>query len=396
MNLYLQFGHGMMGLCKDLLPRMPDTSVILSPRDLAEDQIERFGGEVVEAGGRTLLDPQLYAPRCDHHKLTEHTYWPKGYSTASMDYNSLFPGLRALNEKAQTDTFVLPGLYCDRVNEIWLNIHDDIVQAAQRYSVEKYGTLCLSAETLRFQDQLDQILSRTDQWEVDGYYIIAEHPSGEYLADDPVWLGNLMSFCAGLKLQRKTVILGYSSHQMLCCACAGIDAVASGTWMNVRSFTLDKFFKPDPDDVKQKRTWYYCPQALSEVKPEFLDIAFQRQVLKSLAPPSEYQSPYANVLFSGAVPTTTNYREPDSFRHYLTCLYGQCKQASRPTFQETVEHQRDILSTANKMIRFAHKHGIRGQKRDFEDYIDVNLSAIDTFVADKGFLLKRVWGDILK
>ena len=250
MKLYLQFGHGMMRHCRELIPEMPDSTVILSPRDLNEKQIETLGGDIIKVGGTTLLDPQLYAPRCDHNKLTSHSYWPNNYSTFSMDYNTVLSELRALNDKAQTSAFILPGLYCERVTDIWLNIHDDIVDAADSYSGKKFGTLCLSAETVRFQEQLDRLLEKTEEWNLDGYYVIAAHPEGEYLVDDPVWLSNLLSFCAGLKLQRKEVVLGYSNHQMLACACAGIDALASGTWMNVRSFTLNKFFNPDPDDIK--------------------------------------------------------------------------------------------------------------------------------------------------
>lgn len=394
MKLYLQFGHGMMGHCRELIPEMPDSTVILSPRDLDEKQIETLGGDIIKAGGSTLLDPQLYAPRCDHNKLTAHRYWPNNYSTSSMDYNTVLPSLRALNDKAQTSAFILPGLYCERVTDIWLNIHDDIVNAASGYSEKKFGTLCLSAETVRFQEQLDRLLAKTEEWNLNGYYVIAAHPDSEYLVDDPVWLSNLLSFCAGLKLQRKEVVLGYSNHQILSCACAGIDAIASGTWMNVRSFTLDKFFNPDPDDIKRKRTWYYCPQALTEVKPEFLDVAFQRSILKSLAPLPEHNSKYANILFSGAIPTTTAYSEPISFKHYLSCLYNQCRTSSKASFDETIKYQKILLAEASKLIDFMHKHGVRGQRRDFEDYIDVNLSAIDTFAADKGFLLKRMWSHL--
>jgi len=40
MNLFLQFGYGMMEHCRELVPSMPGTTVILSPRDLNENQIE--------------------------------------------------------------------------------------------------------------------------------------------------------------------------------------------------------------------------------------------------------------------------------------------------------------------------------------------------------------------
>lgn len=389
MNLYLQFGYGMMKLCRELIPVMCDATIILSPRDLKDKQIEDFAAEIHKLGGATLLDPQLYAPRADHQTLTTHAYWPQEYSTASANWPIVMRELLRLNQNAHTSQFILPGLYCERVNSLYLNLHDDIVNAAQFYSGPKLGTLCLSAETLRFQDQLELLLSKTEMWDVDGYYVIAEHPNGDYFVDDPVWLYNLMSFCAALKLQNKKVILGYSNHQMLCMACAGIDAIASGTWMNVRSFNLEKFFIPDSDDQKRKKTWYYCPQALTEVKPEFLDIAFHRSVLKALAPLSDYRSPFADILFSGAIPTTTAYNEPASFKHYLACLYSQCQLTSQPSFADRINDQKKLLSDSQKMINFMHKHGVRGQKRDFEEYVDVNLSALDTFEADKGFLLNR-------
>ncbi len=395
MDLYFQFGHGMMGHCSTLLPDMPGATVIFSPRDLKESQIEKLSNKVIKLGGATLLDPQLYAPHCDHPKLTQHTYWPQNYSTTSFTKGAalkrVIKQIINLNDKARTNAFIVPGIYCDRVEPMWLSIHDDIIDTALVYSGEKIGTLCLSSETLRFQDQLDELLIKTEEWDIDGYYVIAEHPNGDYLVEDPVWLTNLLSFCAGLKLQKKKVILGYSNHQMLCFACAGVDAIASGTWMNVRSFTVSKFYQNDPDDIKRKRTWYYCPQALSEVKPEFLDLAFHRSVLKSFAPLPKYGSNYADMLFSGAIPTTTNYNEQASFRHYLTCLYNQCNLSTQSNFSAAVKYQKEMLKSADSMIAFAHKYGVRGQKRDFADYVDVNLSAIETFEAEKGFLLKRMW-----
>lgn len=379
-----------MSLCRELIPIMPDASVIFSPRDLNDNQIEKFSREVVGLGGSSLVDPQLYAPRSDHQKLTSHAYWPQQYSTASAHWKTVLKSLWDLNQRAETSQFILPSLFCDRVNRLYLDMQEDIVSKAREYPGKKLATLCLSAEALRFQDQIGQLLSQTETWDVNGFYVIAEHPGGDYLVEDPLWLSNLMVLCSGLKIQSKAVILGYSNHQMLCMACAGIDALASGTWMNVRSFTLDKFFSPDLDDNKRKKTWYYCPQALSEIAPEFLDVAFQRNMLRALAPLPEYQSSFADILFSGAIPTTTGYNEPSSFRHYLACLHSQCRMVSQSSYQARVNYQRKMLSDAAKMIAFMHKHGVRGQKRDFDEFVDINLSALDTFDSDKSFLLNRL------
>ena len=42
--------------------------------------------------------------------------------------------------------------------------------------------------------------------------------------------------------------------------------------MNVRSFSRDRFLRPDENEIRQRATWYYCPQALSEYKLPFLDL----------------------------------------------------------------------------------------------------------------------------
>lgn len=69
--------------------------------------------------------------------------------------------------------------------------------------------------------------------------------------------------------------------------------------MNVRSFPPDKFRAPYEDEHKQRATWYYCPQALSEYKLPFLDMADRRGLLDSMAPPAEMDGEYATTLFSG-------------------------------------------------------------------------------------------------
>ena len=41
------------------------------------------------------------------------------------------------------------------------------------------------------------------------------------------------------------------------------------------------------------------------------------------------------MLFNGATPSSTNYNETDSFKHYLHCLNIQCELLSRDSYDET-------------------------------------------------------------
>ena len=128
------------------------------------------------------------------------------------------------------------------------------------------------------------------------------------------------------------VILGYCNHQMLAAASAGANAIASGTWMNVRSFPPEKFRTAYEDEIKRKTTWYYCPQALSEYKIPTLDIAMLQGVLQDMEPPPEMGSHFADILFQGAQPSTVGFGETLAFRHYLKSLHAQVEAARRPTF----------------------------------------------------------------
>ena len=47
MEFYLQFGYGMMEHCRHLIKSWGRGSVILSPRDLEEQQLEKFASEII-------------------------------------------------------------------------------------------------------------------------------------------------------------------------------------------------------------------------------------------------------------------------------------------------------------------------------------------------------------
>jgi len=206
-----------------------------------------------------------------------------------------------------------------------------------------------------------------------------------------MWLTNLLFLCAGLKQQGKEVVVGYANHQLLALACANIDALASGTWLDVRSFTTVKFQEPELDEVSRRVKWYYCPQTLSEYKLPFLDMAYRHGAISHFITGPEYASNHSDVLFAGAQPSTTNYSEPQSFRHYLTCLRHQCMTSRKESFGDTVDQQKRLLDDADACIRLAHRVGVKGQDRDFADIIDVNRVAIDAFAEARSFVMEKLW-----
>jgi hypothetical protein len=236
-----------------------------------------------------LLDPQFYLPHADHERLCSHEYWPQEYETGAFfqgpALTKLLRKLRELNVRLGCRAFILPGLLAASVDDDWLAIQRAIIEEGQAKEKQfsLIATIALSAEAVKDEEQIALLLEAAEQWSVQGYYIVCEHPNGQYLVTEPNWVANVIDLAAGLRLRGAEVVLGYCNHQMLIAALAKVNAIASGTWMNVRSFPPDKFKAPYEEEIKQRATWYYCAQALSEYKIPFLDIAKRQKVLSLMA-----------------------------------------------------------------------------------------------------------------
>jgi hypothetical protein len=398
MELYLQFGHGMMDHCRVLISRWGGGTVLLSPRDLKAGQLSRMAADIrALPGGSVLLDPQFYLPHADHKRLCGHGYWPKGYETGTFwqgaPLKKLVKDLSELNGALGCRSFVLPGLLAPAIDDDWMQTERLIIEeaAAAGSPLPLIATVALSADALRESDPLGALLDQSAGWPVAGYYVVCEHVNGSYLVGDPNWLANVLDLAAGLRLQQRSVILGYCNHQMLAAAAAGVTAIASGTWMNVRSFPPEKFKAVYEDEIKQRATWYYCPQALSEYKIPFLDIAHRFGVLEQMAPPLGLDGEFAGNLFAGGQPSSVGLSEQSAFRHYLTCLRGQVATASRASFGEAVAAHEELLTKAEALLETLAAARVSGQLRDFREIVDVNRAALAVLDRVRGAMLRRKW-----
>lgn len=401
MELYLQFGHGMKGYCMELARKWGSATVILSPRDIEPDSLARWAGDFSMSNISCLFDPQLYYPKADHHRLTNYDYWPETFITSirtgGSEYVDTLRRIKHYNDIVDSAAYILPGVYVSNIDDEWFQIHNSIVASAiaVMHDKERYATICIPSDVLRLNEEvIENIVDRTREWDVHGYYILAEHPNEQYLVEDPVWLASLLNLCAGLKFQKRKVIVGYCSHQMLSLAAAKVDAIASGSWLNVRVFTRERFHQAEKGSTIQRAKWYYYPEALSEYKIQFLDIAFRQNMLRQMAPNPLLDNDYPAILFSGAIPSSTEYREGDSFKHYLHSLRHQSLNAVRGTFKETLDAQEILLSCAEGTIADLRAIGVLGQDRDFRNIIDVNRSALLQLEDARGFMLEQQWDEI--
>jgi hypothetical protein len=399
MQMYLQFGHGMMAHTRELLSVWKTGAVILSPRDLTEPQLKKVAGDVTKTGAEPLLDPQCFSTQADHYRLTQHTYWgvisqyPNEVYLGGVRTAELLAALAALNQTLSIHRHILPTPLATAITDDYFAACEAIIEEAPNHFGQQklLVTVALSSVVVLDEFQIENLVERARAWsKVAGFYVVAETP-GAYLVDNPVWMANLLILTAGLRLLGKAVLVGYSNHQMLCLAAAKIEAIAAGTWLNVRAFPPDKFFTPTEDEISRRATWFFCPQALSEYKLPFLDLALTAGILNQMRPDPSLGSSYADSLFQGLSPSTVNWGEQDAFRHYLTCLRSQAIAIRQSSFQDAYDDNMVLLDRAEKLLAILRREGVSGQDRDFSSFIDVNRAALTRFNAARGQQLQKYW-----
>lgn len=397
MNLYLQFGYGMMAHVKHMFKQWDGGTVILSPRDMNEDQMSRLAEEMIAIKGKTLFDAQLYVPRSNHHGLLKHEYYKEfggdNYTTNmcadTNRMNDLFVKLKRLNDLANTDKYIIPSLYCDEADDSWAMLQKSFLRASEKIFNDKKRlmTICVSSKILSNpkKDKVEQLLGQVKNWDIDGFYIL---PEGDYLDNNSIWFANLLSLVAGLKLLKKEVVVGYSNHQMLALACTGVNAIATGNWLNVRHFNLKRFEEPKSTGGK-KVAWYYCPSTQSEYKFATLEAArrlgnIDINIFKT---DISMNSSYVNSYFSDEV----EFKEQATFRHYFQCLHKQSEIISKGTYESTYSAVCNIQENAEDMIKKLSDKSFKERDRSYSSVGDSTLSALEIFNKEKGLLMKRSW-----
>ncbi len=397
MDLFLQLGHGMQSLALELIKSWQEGTVIISPVNMPQERVIPFAEKIHSAGGDVLFDPQMFYPKEGHFKLKAYAYWPTEGCSVTSDYNeNINRELLRINNSINASSIILPGKEMREdsfnYNLHWLNLSTEYF--SRRTDKDLLATLCLYPETIRNLASIEALVEALREIRVSGYYIVPHPSNNEYIVSDPLWMIGMMKLITCLKLSKRKVIIGYSNHQGLIYSTAHADAIASGTFMNTRSFAPEKFKSPRDDDVKHKSTWYYLPSAFCEYKAALLDVAMQRGFLQMFVPKGEYKNAYSAMLFSGAQPSSTNYNEPNSFKHYLHCLRIQCGLLSRNDYDDTYNNYEFMLNAAEMQIKDFKKRGMTGHNRDFSPAIEINRIAMCANNEDYGLRLQLDWNHL--
>ena len=396
MELYLQMGYGMKNIAIEMSEVWGGATAILSPRDMKPEQLRAWVSDFEKAGLKLMFDPQCYFPQSRHKGLDLYSYVDSSLVTNinsdRTKADEIIESIIEYNKIGHCESFIVPSVMLT-YGEDWLskwNAQSQIfVEATHRSGYKKsiYYTLALPSEfLLQGEEVIEKFIGKLEHLDVDGYYVIAEPPKGE----QPMWLLNVMQICASIKLLGKRVIFGYGNHQLLCLSAANVDALATGTYLNVRRFS-NKF--QESDSIKKKSIWYYYPAALSEYKIPVLDVAKNAKVLQQMRPAQEMDNGYVDLIFQkgDVMPSSTSFGETLAFKHYLNCVKVQANNISRTTFDETISANEVLLENAQRRIEYLEERGVYGSARSFKEIVDVNRTALKRLELTRGFQLRMEW-----
>ena len=398
MDLYLQMGHGMQDMSVTMIKRWGGGTVLISPVNVAPSKLSALSGKIQKVGGDVLFDPQLFYPKDGNSNLTKYSYWPETGITVdpSGTAKSIMSQLLNLNNEISSSAIIIPSMELKDMNMSYgfEFIRQSATYCSDKSSKEILATICFYPEIFRSKEILEMIIEKLLLMPVSGYYIVPHPSNGEYIISDPLWMIGMLKLLVCLKHAKRKVIVGFANHQSLVYSLAKVDAIASGNFMNTRTFTPKRFMSRKDDDEGRRSVWYYHPNSLNEYKAVYLDVAKQRGFLDSFLPSEEFTNEDSAILFKGALPSSTNYNEPQSFRHYLHCLKIQCKILSKETFDDTFNTYEFMLQSAEQLINEFRARGIRGQNRDFSPAIETNRVAAYTLNEDYGLKTRLEWSSM--
>lgn len=399
MELGIQMGYGSKEATVDLLRRWGGGFAVLSPRVFQtpkrgslEDRIADTAATLRKSGGRILFDPMLYEQKSPLRRISSLDYCSAMGKDLRSNYRSVVDRIVELNRQCNTDRVVLPSCTTSSMDTEWNDLQNGICEYARTIAPDAsfLSTVAIKPETLSDIDSLSLSAERINLWNTDGVFLACEHPENDYLTDNPLWLCNLALLVAWIKRSGKTVFVGYASHQMLPLVLARCDCIFSGNFLNMRRFKTEDFNATSEDSGPSKRaTWYYAPHLFSEFRVVSLDIAYQTGVLDKLATPDS--EAYASVLFGGQRPSTTGYKERDSFRHYLHCLHSQCRQFSLESYESSKAALQLSYSNAEALIDGLKRRGVYDRDRSFSGALPATLQAMEAFDHEIGKILSIEW-----
>jgi hypothetical protein len=378
----LQQGWGMLQQIKELIINGSATGAIMSPRICDRNQMEKHLPIIGRlARGHVFFDPHFYEPRTDLEKVLTYPYFEElDFTTGRFDHREFCTRVvKYQREVLSLDNIIIPGRYTNSLNEAWLRMHYECAEHGTQISEGSmaYSTIAIGPDVVLNRDSMNSLVDEIVNYATQGVYLVYEHPRNSYFMNEE-FLYILLGAFLSIALAGKSIIVGYGNQQSLAFLAAGVDAIGSGNYRNVRAFDHLNCATRDTDKWR-KAIWYFDGQTFGEYRIPALSLAFRRG-LKTLFGPS---TTHAASLLNSDQPTSVRWSETDAFAHYLTLMHQYtneiCQQPKSLRLNTLIDFFRLRLEASRPLTEAGFSLGDRA----FNESANTTLTALEAFRSDR-------------
>ena len=299
MSVYHQMGHHSVNLLNS--PELNSFSgAILSPVNYNEDEIR--SQMVLEASRDSfdmIFDPQLYYPRTERGKLRDWSYFPNDVDTADLSsiawWSVLLDRILATSTQLNINHICCPAfapnVYTNDYYSLIINIGNYLIRQLNNTSISAIQTVLTNLIDLTVPTralEIASIISRTQASRIYLVFVSNTIPRRE--------LANVEELKGAMKLIRLlenaglSVIVGFSSSDLVLWKAAGASSCATGKFFNLRRFTSSRFEEPTEGGGQLP---YWFEESLMAFLRESDIIRLQRANLLGNS-----RNPYSNEIFN--------------------------------------------------------------------------------------------------
>jgi hypothetical protein len=330
MKVYHQLGHNYKWNLKSILFDMSGDGLIVGPRYLPKKRAQKISSET---GKVTLFDPQFYIPGTSRGHLATYDFYPdvlaEGFSTAGYEGEIAQEGAArclAFQDAGNFDAMIVPTRYVE-------GSPSNFTQAQTELFVRPFIDNYVSSgyeRPLLLQVIINDLMLKDDLWmagllnwatsfdEIQGIYLIFKRDIAQkQIVDVGVLLG-MMRTVSALRKSGLEVIVGYVNIEALLLSLAGPTAVATGSYENLRMFSLRAF--EDQDDRKQQGPTprVYSPLLCQWIEYPYVDAMRQLGVaVEDIFGESSYRVEMFEPTFEW------NFNKPQLYQHYFLVFLEQ-------------------------------------------------------------------------
>lgn len=253
MSTYHQMGHDSKNLLS--APELSQFSgAILSPVNYSEldirSQIESMRNR---PEFEMIFDPQLYYPRSERGVLRQWDYFPNEVDTADVQSENWWRGVidnlvltcTRIRPDAACSPILAPGSFTDEYFTLTVQTGNYFVSSLNNSGIRSIQTLLCGLNDLSRPTRAMEIASIISQTRANTIFLVffsSIVPRREL--NNTEELKGAMRLISSLENAGLSVIVGFSSSELVLWKAAGATSCATGKFFNLRRFTSSRFEEP--------------------------------------------------------------------------------------------------------------------------------------------------------